>query len=75
MRRKPLSSNGRNNSPLACKIVKRPKESKRAEGSSKKEVVSPWGLSEVESKEKWAGGAQRKELVNGVSTKANKSQK
>ena len=26
----------------------------------------------MESKQKWAGGAQKKELANGVGTKANK---
>ena len=29
----------------------------------------------MESKQKWARGAQRKELVNGVGAKANKPQK
>ena len=29
----------------------------------------------MESKQKWAGGAQRKELVNGFDAKANKAQK
>ena len=41
-------------------------------GALKKEVVSLWESKEVESKQRWAERAQRKELVNGVGSKANK---
>ena len=46
-KKKPLSPNARNNGPQAYKIVKKypkKKKNKRAQGSPKKEVVSPWKL-------------------------------
>ena len=38
----------------------------------KNEIVSPWELWEIERKQKRAGGAQRKELIKGIGSKANK---
>ena len=38
----------------------------------KNEVVSPWKSQEIERKQKQARGTLRKELVNVISSKANK---
>ena len=38
------------------------KENKLAQRSPKKEVANPWALWEMESKQEWAEGAQKKEL-------------
>ena len=61
MRRKPLSPNDKNNGLGSVRNSKGPKESKRAQESPKKEVVNPWELWKMESKQKRAKGAQRKD--------------
>jgi len=73
VRKKPLSPSGGNNGSQAYKIIiimpqrkqTGPREPK--EGSSK-----PMGIIRNGKQVKWVGGAQRKQLVNGVGAKANK---
>ena len=54
---------------------KGPKKSKRAQRSLKKEVINPWELWKIQSKQKWAKGTQMKELINEIGKKTNKPQK
>ena len=75
MRKKTLNPNGRNNDSQAYKIVQTPKRKqmgprKLKEGSSKLMEIIRNG-----KQVKWVKGAQRKEFVNGVGTKANKTPK
>ena len=49
-----------------------PKKENGLKGVLENEVVSPWESWEIERKQKQARGAQRKELVNGIGSKANK---
>ena len=51
---KPLNLNGRNNGSQVQKIVNEPQRKQWAQRSSKKEVVNPWALYEIESKQEWA---------------------
>ena len=72
-KKKPLNLSGRNNGPQAYKIIIKRLQRKQTsprelrEGSSKS-----MGIIRNGKQAKWVGGAQRKELVNGVGAKANK---
>ena len=50
-----------------------PKKANGPKGASKNEIISPRESYKIERKQKWARGAQRKELVNEIGLKANKS--
>ena len=67
-----MGQNDKNNGPQAHKIISASKKAKRAKEAPKDEVISPWELSEIEKKKKRARGAQSKEVVNGIGSKANK---
>ena len=57
-------------SPQNNKVA--PKKANMPKKPSKNEVLNPWESWEIERKQKRAEGAQIKELVNEIGSKANK---
>ena len=54
----------RERSGKVMSIMKNGKQARMGQMSPEKEVVKSWALWEMESKQEWAKGAQRKELSN-----------